>query len=139
MGPIRERIGRGDRQRERHIVELLAVFVHTGVLPALAVGLVASLAVTAIAVRRRWLEAPTWLVFGAVLSVVGVLVFTLFREGDLIVQNAASGAPLVMAGWNGLSDWSPDGWWRVTADPLRSPQVLLNIALFVPAGFLWTF
>lgn len=49
------------------IAELLAVFVHTGVLPTLAVGLVASLTVTAVAVRRRWLEAPTWLVFGAAL------------------------------------------------------------------------
>jgi hypothetical protein len=125
--------------RVSDIVEVLAFFVRTGVLSALGVGLVVSVVVTAVAIRRGWLDAPTGLVFGAVLSVVGVLVFTLFREGVLIAQDAASGAPLAMPGWKGLSDWSPDGWWRATADPLRSSQVLLNIALFVPAGFLWTF
>jgi hypothetical protein len=133
-----------DEQREAtgsvsDIVEVLAFFVRTGVLPALAVGLVASVVVTVVATRRGWLSTSAWLLFGAVLSVVGVLVFTLFREGVLIAQEVASGAPLVMPGWNGLSDWSPGGWWRATADPLRSSQVLLNIALFVPAGFLWTF
>jgi hypothetical protein len=121
------------------IGEVLAFFVRTGVLPVLAVGLGASVVVTVVATRRGWLDAPAWLVFGAVLSVVGVLVFTLFREGVLIAQEVASGAPLVMPGWTGLSAWSPDGWWRAIADPWRSSQVLLNMALFVPAGFLWTF
>ena len=63
------------------IAELLAVFVHTGVLPTLAVGLVASLTVTAVAVRRRWLEAPTWLVFGAGPLSGGRSRLHLFREG----------------------------------------------------------
>ena len=121
------------------IGEVLAFFARTGVLPALAVGLVASVVVTIAATRRGWLDAPVWLVFGAVLSVTGILVFTLLRESVLFAQEVASGAPLVLPGWTGLSDWSPDGWWRATADPWRSPQVLLNIALFVPAGFLWTF
>ena len=104
------------------IVEVLAFFVRTGVLPVLAVGVFASVIVTVVATRRGWLDASAWLVFGAVLSVVGVLVFTLLREGVLIAQEIASGAPLVMPGWNGLRDWSPDGWWRATADPWRSPR-----------------
>ncbi|MCA1783850.1 MAG: VanZ family protein [Intrasporangiaceae bacterium] len=121
------------------IVEVLAFFVGTGVLPALLVGLVGSVVVTVVVVRRGWLQTPPWLVLAAVLSVVGILVFTLFRESVLIVQEVASGTSLVLPGWRGLSHWSPDGWWRATADPLRSTQVLLNIALFVPAGFVWTY
>lgn len=121
------------------IVEVLAFFVRTGVLPVLAVGLIASVLVTVAATRQGWPNTSAWLLFGAVLSVAGILVFTPFREGLLIAQEVSSGAPLVMPGWNGLSAWSPDGWWRATADPLRNSQVLLNIALFVPAGFLWIF
>ncbi|MGA8048176.1 MAG: VanZ family protein [Dermatophilaceae bacterium] len=120
------------------IAELLGFFVRTGVLPALAVGVVGSVVVTAVAVRQGWLDRPAWLVFASVLSVAGVLVFTLFREGVLIVEDVVSGTPLVVPGWSGLGSWSPNGWWRATADPLRSTQVLLNIALFVPAVFLWT-
>ena len=118
---------------------VLTAFVVTGVLPALLVGLVVSVVVTVVSVRRGRLQRPVWLVVAAVLSVVGILVFTLFRESVLIAQEVASGASLMLPGWRGLGDWSPDGWWRATADPLRSTQVLLNIALFVPAGFVWTF
>jgi hypothetical protein len=117
---------------------VLAAFVSTGVLPALLAGVAIAVVVTAVGLRRGWLPGPAWLAFSAVLSVVGILVFTLLRESVLIGQEVASGAPLVLPGWQGLRDWSPDGWWRATADPLRSTQVLLNIALFVPAGFLWT-
>jgi hypothetical protein len=113
-------------------------FVSTGLLPALAVGLVVSVVVTALALRQGWLVAPRWLVFAAVLSVVGVMVFTVLREAVLLVQEVASGAPLDPPGRQGLREWSADGWWRATADPLGSAQVLLNVALFVPAGFAWT-
>jgi hypothetical protein len=120
------------------IGRVLEFFVSTGLLPALAIGIVVSVVVTALALRRGWLPAPRWLVFAAVLSVGGVLVFTVLREGVLVVQAVASGAPLALPGWPGLLDWSPDGWWRATADPLGSTQVFLNVALFVPAGVAWT-
>jgi hypothetical protein len=117
---------------------VLAFFVSTGVLPALLAGVLVTGVVTVVLRRRGWLDAPAWLAFAAVLSVVGILVFTLFREGVLLAQEVASGSPLALPGGQGLRDWSSDGWWRAAADPLRSTQVLLNIALFVPAGFLWT-
>lgn len=117
---------------------VLAHLVSTGVLPALTVGVVASAAITWLVHRRGWTRVSPPLAFAAVLSVMGVLVFTLFRESVLIAQAVAAGTPLVLPGWQGLRDWSPDGWWRAAADPLRNTQVLLNIALFVPAGFLWT-
>jgi hypothetical protein len=120
------------------IGRVLEFFVSTGLLPALAVGLVVSVVVTALALRQGWLVAPRWLVFAAVLSVVGVMVFTVLREAVLLVQEVASGAPLDPPGRQGLREWSADGWWRATADPLGSAQVLLNVALFVPAGFAWT-
>jgi hypothetical protein len=119
------------------IGRVLEFFVSTGLLPALAVGLVVSVVVTVLALRQGWLVAPRWLVFAAVLSVVGVVVFTVLREGVLLVQAVASGASLSPPGWQGLRDWSPDGWWRATPDPLGSAQMLLNVALFVPAGFAW--
>lgn len=71
---------------------VLEFFVSTGLLPALGLGLVVAAVVTALAVRQGWLVAPRWLAFAAVLSVVGVLVFTLLREGVLLAQEVASGA-----------------------------------------------
>jgi hypothetical protein len=120
------------------IVRVLEFFVSTGLLPALAASLVIAVVLTALALRQRWLVAPPWLAFAAVLSIVGVLAFTVLREGVLFVQAVASGAPLSPPGWQGLRDWSPDAWWRATADPLGSAQTLLNVALFVPAGLAWT-
>lgn len=120
------------------IADVLSFFVETGLVPALAAGAMISFALTAVAVRRRWLDVPVWLAFGAVVSVVGILVLTLFRETALVAQELASGARLTMPGWDGLRTWSPDGLWRATADPLRSTQVLLNVMLFAPAAMLWT-
>lgn len=120
------------------IVDVLAFFVSTGTLPALAVGVLVALGLTAVAVRRQWLDVPGWLTFCAVLSVVGILVFTLFRETAVLVQAVGSGSPVAMPGWAGLLVWSPDGLWRALADPLGSTQTLLNILLFLPAGLLWT-
>lgn len=118
--------------------QVLEFFLSTGLLPALLVGLLLAVAATALALRRAWLDGPAWLAFAAVLCVVGVLVFTLLREGVLLAQEVASGQPLSPPGWQGLRDWSPDGWWRAAADPLGSTQILLNGVLFVPAGVAWT-
>jgi hypothetical protein len=119
----------------RGVVEF---FVATGVLVPMVVGAVASVGITR-AVRRRGLtRAPGWLVLGAVLSVVGVLTMTLFREVVPLVQHLVGGGGAEWPGLGGLLGWSADGWWRATHDPLGSMQVLLNVGLFVPAGFLWT-
>lgn len=120
------------------IVDVLSFFVGTGLLPALAVGVGAAVGLTVVALRQGWLDVPAGLAFGAVLSLVGILVFTLFREAALVVQAMDSATGTSMPGWQGLRDWSSDGLWRALADPLRSTQVLLNIMLFAPAGLLWT-
>lgn len=117
---------------------VLGSFVSTGLLPALAVGVVASAVLTRVAVRLGWVRAPGWLIYAAMLSVAGVLVFTVFREGVLLAAAVVSGEPLLPPGWQGLRQWSPHGWQRAVADPLGNTQVLANIALFVPAGAVWT-
>lgn len=119
-------------------MDVLAFFVDTGLLPSLAVGVAIALVLTAVTVRQGWLRVPAWLAFGAVVSVVGILVLTLFREAAIVAQAVGSGAGPPMPGWEGLRDWSPDSLRRATADPLGSTQMLLNIALFAPAGLLWT-
>ena len=124
--------------RRIEIGSVLASFVSTGLVPALTAAVVASAVITWIARRRRWTRAPVGLAFAAVLSIAAILSFTLLREGALLVQALASDAPMDMPGWRGLREWSADGWWRATADPLGSTQVTLNIALFVPAGLAWT-
>jgi len=119
----------------RGVVEF---FVATGVVVPMVVGVVASAGITR-AVRGRGLtRAPGWLVLAAVLSVVGVLVMTLFREVVPLVQHLLGGGGAEWPGLGGLLGWSDDGWWRATHDPLGSTQVVLNVGLFVPAGFLWT-
>lgn len=117
---------------------VLAFFVSTGLLPVLVVGVAASAVMSWVAVHRGWVHAPGWLALAAMLSVCGILVFTLFREGVLLAAEVVSGAPLMPPGWQGLREWSADGWQRALADPLGDTQVLLNIALFAPAGFVWT-
>lgn len=117
---------------------VLAFFLSTGLVPPLVTGAVLSGVITWTARRRGWVSTPSGLAFAAVLSVVGILVFTVFRESVVVLQAIASGAPLDPPGWRGLRGWTPDGWWRATADPLGSTQVLLNGVLFVPAGFAWT-
>ena len=117
---------------------VFAFFVSTGLLPVLGVGVAASAVMAWVTVRRGWVHAPGWLAFAAMLSVCGILVFTVFREGVLLAVEVVSGAQLMLPGWLGLREWSADGWRRALADPLGDTQVLLNVALFVPAGFLWT-
>jgi hypothetical protein len=117
---------------------VFAFFVSTGVLPVLVVGVAASAVTAWVAVRRGWVSAPGWLAFVAMLSVSGILVFTVFREATAVVTSIASGEPFMMPGWLALREWSADGVQRVLADPLGKTTVLLNIALFVPAGFVWT-
>lgn len=120
------------------VVDVVTFFVTTGLLPALALGVLVALGLTVVLARRHWLGVPAWLTFCAVLSVVGIFVFTLFREAVLLVRAVVSGARLTMPGWAGLSTGSPDILWHAVADPLGSTQLLLNILLFVPAGLLWT-
>lgn len=120
------------------IDDVLTFFVTTGLLPALALGVLATLGLTVVVARRHWLDVPAWLAFCAVLSIVGILAFTVFREAVLLVQAVASGARLTMPGWAGLGTGSPDTLWHALADPLGSTQLLLNILLFVPAGLLLT-
>lgn len=120
------------------IGSVLAFFVSTGVLPALVVGIVASGAIALLATRRGWTQRTPWVVFIAVLSVAMILVFTVFRESAVLGQLIAAGEELSMPGWSGLTQWSDDSWPRLLADPLGSTQILLNIALLVPAGFIWT-
>jgi hypothetical protein len=125
--------------RPSDVTGVFAFFVRTGLLPALAAGVAFAVAFTMVARRRSWVEERAWpAVLAAVLTVTGILVFTLFREAVLVLQAVASGAELSPPGLAGLRTWSPDGWWRATADPFGDTQVLLNIALFVPAGFVWS-
>ncbi|KAB7745711.1 hypothetical protein GA707_07360 [Nostocoides sp. F2B08] len=120
------------------IVDVLAFFVSTGIIQAVVLGLLFALVLTAVVVRQDWLDAPVWLTFVAVFSVVDILVFTLFREVAILVPAVASGVRLTMPGWTGPSTGSPDDLWRALADPLGSTQMLLNTLLFLPAGLLWT-
>jgi hypothetical protein len=119
----------------RGVVE---AFVATGVVVPLVLGAIASAGITRALLRRGHTHAPGWLVLAAVLSIVGALVMTLFREVVPLVQHFAAGGAAEWPGLGGLRRWSEDGWWRATHDPLGSMQILLNVALFVPAGLLWT-
>ncbi|MHC5903949.1 VanZ family protein [Streptomyces sp. S6] len=66
------------------------------------------------------------LLFAAYVSVGLILSVTLFREGELAFSP------------RGLLHWSSSGWRRVSYDPFSDTEVLLNTALFVPAGLVWT-
>lgn len=123
---------------EEGIRGVLEFFVATGVLIPLLVGVVAALAITWLLRRQGLTHAPGWLLYSAVLSVVAILVMTLFREFVPLIRQVAVGGVPDWPGWRGLLEWSPDGWWRATSDPLRSMQIVLNAVLFVPAGYLWT-
>ncbi len=65
--------------------------------------------------------------FGGFASLALVVAVTLFREG-------------IPTGFDpsGIGQWSGSGLRRLTRDPLRSSQFLLNVALFIPAGVVWT-
>ncbi|MFE7457441.1 VanZ family protein [Streptomyces sp. NPDC057554] len=83
------------------------------------------------AVRRRgaghrWHGRHGGLVFAAFASVGLILSVALFREGS------PGFAP------RQLLHWSANGWQRISYDPFSSTEVLLNVALFVPAAFFWT-
>ena len=64
--------------------------------------------------------------FAALGSVALVIAVTLLRDGW------PTGIDL-----GRLGEWSRNGWDRMSSDPLGS-QVVLNVALFVPAGAAWT-
>lgn len=93
---------------------------------ALASLLAASGMVTMWASRTGRTTRPL-LLFGTLASLALILVVTLLREG-------------LPAGWSpaGITVWSEDGWRRLSGSPLTSSQVMLNAALFAPAGFAWT-
>jgi hypothetical protein len=113
-------------------------FVAMGVVVPMVAGAVASVGITRAVRRRGFTRAPGWLVLAAVFSVAAVLVMTLFREVVPLVQHVVGGSLVELPGSGRSLRWSDDGWWRATHDPLGSMQVLLNVGLFVPAGFLWT-
>jgi hypothetical protein len=96
--------------------------------PMAAASLVALLVASAVVcrwlVRSGRVPRPFWLLFAASASVAVIVSVTLFREP-----------------WHPswpLGPWSADGWELLVTDPLRSSQVMANVALFVPAGATWT-
>ncbi|MDK1474681.1 VanZ family protein [Streptomyces sp. 549] len=78
-------------------------------------------------VRRRGAgDRHGGLTFAALASVGLILSVALFRGGGLAFAPQA------------LLHWSTSGWQRISYDPFSSTEVLLNVALFVPAGLFWT-
>ncbi|MBB1246683.1 VanZ family protein [Streptomyces durbertensis] len=76
--------------------------------------------------RRGASDRHGGLVFAGLVSVSLILSVTLFRDGRLTFTPEQ------------LLHWSVSGWQRVSYDPFSSIEVLLNVALFVPAGLCWT-
>lgn len=111
-------------------------FLLVGGLLVPLLGLVGASVWLASVLRRRRFAGRSWLlVFLACASLALIVAATLLREA------------VYLAGWlveNGLDEWpgpslrwSENGWERLSYEPFSS-QVLLNAALFVPAGVAWT-
>lgn len=120
-------------EQARHVVGFMA---STGAGPALLVLLAGSGVVTWWLRRAGRSERPFALLFAAVASLAAVIVMTLLRESVELLLAVASGDVGLPAPGQVL-DWTGDGWERISYHPF-SIQVLLNVALFVPAGATWT-
>lgn len=96
-------------------------------LVALVVLLAAAVGFAYVQGRARRHGRGFWSHLAAYASVALVVAVTLLRDG------------WPQGFWPGsLTVWSTDGWQRLSSDPLASSQILLNMALFVPAGVFWT-
>ncbi len=96
-------------------------------LVALVVLLAAAIVLAYLHGRAGRLGRGFWSHLAAYASVALVVAVTLLRDG------------WPQGFWlGGLAVWSADGWQRLSSDPLSSSQILLNTALFVPAGSFWT-
>ena len=84
------------------------------------------LVVVACVLYARRTRASSWKLLGLVLPVLLIVEVTLFRWDGGVTFSLA-----------GAFRWSPDGWRRISYNP-GSDQVVLNVLLFVPAGFAWT-
>ena len=97
-----------------------------------AIWAVVALAVAAVPLARwlraKWFaEATVGTVWAAIMSCGGIVALTLLRDG-------------IPHGWapGNLTRWGASTWDSFVRNPLASSQVLLNILLFVPAGFTLT-
>lgn len=85
--------------------------------------------------RRRFAGQPWLLLFLACASLAVIMAATLLRDTVYLVGFLVENG---LEGWPGPSlHWSDNGWDRLSYEPFSS-QILLNAALFVPAGFAWT-
>ncbi|GAB3119588.1 hypothetical protein GCM10027160_33910 [Streptomyces calidiresistens] len=75
--------------------------------------------------RRSEGKRDRLLLHAAVASLSMIVAVTLFR-----------GSPGFSPGE--LFTWSTTGWDRISGDPFTSTEILMNAALFIPAGLLWT-
>lgn len=102
--------------------------VTAGTLAALVVLLAPAIGLAYVHGRARRHGRGFWSHLLAYASVALIVAVTLLRDG------------WPRGFWLGsLTVWSADGWQRLSSDPLASSQILLNVALFVPAGVFWTF
>ena len=119
------------------ITNALRYFLDVGMLLPLAIGVGLAAAFTLWWHRRHAERGRPWLTFAAALAIAGIGMFTLARDGIALV-GALSNSDYRPPGLPGLLEWSAEGWQRVSTNPFASSEVMLNVALFVPAGFFLT-
>jgi hypothetical protein len=105
---------------------LVEYFATSRVAALLAVTVAVAVVVGLLARRRGASTGRSVLMAALVVSMAVIVVATLLRDG-LPSQ----------AQWDGLTQWSSEGWARISASPSAS-QVLANIVLFAPAALLLT-
>ena len=99
----------------------------TEAIPALIVLIALSLAAAFVLARRPDASRSTLEWFAGLSTLALIVAVTMFRgEVDLGFRIG------------GLFDWPGAGLHALSRDPLGSSQFLLNVALFVPAGAVWT-
>jgi glycopeptide antibiotics resistance protein len=105
---------------------LVEYFATSRVAALLAVTVAAAVVVGLLARRRGASIGRSLLLAALVVSMAVIVVATLLRDGlPSQVQ------------WQGLTQWSSEGWARISGSPSAS-QVLANIVLFAPAGLVLT-
>lgn len=104
-----------------------SIIAESSALWALAILLVGAAAASWSVTRLRSSAHPPMAWFAASSTVCLILAVTMFRDGWQFAWNVA-----------GMFEWSGTGWSRLSGNPLGSPEFVLNLLLFVPAGIAWT-
>ena len=95
------------------------------VVSACVVATVVAVVACVLYARRSGGRTSAWTLLALVLPILLILAATVFRH--------TNGFALSLSG---AFRWSSDGWSRISYNPW-SDQVVLNVLLFVPAGFAW--